>query len=155
MQAALLVAELHNVAEDGDHQVIDLFLLVYLLVHHHRQAALLGVEHDGVHHTAAHHHHIKGAADVIGNAQVVGPLDKVPGALRRDHDDRHAVDPVIFIHGGQHAEAVHVWHDDIQQHQGYLLLHLLEDAHRLESVLRLNNIIGLLQHGAQDGAVHL
>ena len=114
MQAALLIAELHNVAEDGDHQIVDSLLLVNLLVYHCGEPALLGVEHDGVDDTAADHHHIERPADVVGNAHVVGPLDKGVGALGGDHDDGHAVDPVIFVHGGQHAESVHVGHHNIQ-----------------------------------------
>ena len=155
VQAALLIAELHNVAENGNHQVVDLLLLVDLLVHHGGQPALLGVEHDGVNHTAADHHHVEGAADVVGYSHVIGPLDESVGALRRDHDNGHAVDPVVFIHGGQHAEAVQIGHYNVQQDQGNLLLPLLEDGHRLQSVLRLDDIVGLLQHGAEDGAVHL
>ena len=125
MQAALLVAELHNVAEDGDHQVVDLLLLIDLLIDHGGQPALLGVEHNGVDNPPADHHHVEGPADVVGDPHVVGPLNKGVGALRRDHDNRHAVDPVILVHGGQHAEAVQVGHHDIQQDQGNLLFPLL------------------------------
>ena len=36
----------------------------------------------------------------------------------------------------------------------FTLLPLLKDGHRLHPVLRLNDVVGVLEHGAQDGAVH-
>ena len=155
MKTALLIAKFNNVAEDGDHQVVDLLLLINLLVYHSLKPALLGIQHDGVNDTAAHHHHVEGPADVVSNAHIIGPLDKGVGTLCRNHNDGHTVDPVIFIHGRQYAEAVQIGHHNVQQDQRNLLLPLLEDGHRLQAVLRLDNVVGLLQHGAEDGAVHL
>ena len=154
MEAALLVAELHDVAEDGDHQVVDLLFLINLLVHHSGQTALLGVEHNRVDNTPAHHHHVEGPADVVGHTHIIRVLYKVVGALCGDHDNRHAINPIIFVHGGQYIEAVHIGHNKIQKDQGNLLLLLLEDGDGLKAVLRLHDVIGLLQHRAQDFPVH-
>ena len=69
---ALLVVIAHHAAEDADHHPVVLFLLLGLAGDDGDQPALLGVELDGVHHPVMHHLRIKGAADVIGHAQLVG-----------------------------------------------------------------------------------
>ena len=155
MKPALAVAELHDVAEYVDHQAAAVLFLIDLLGHHGGQLLLLGVEQDGVHHPVPDDERVEGPGDEIGDAQLEGPLDVAGPPLRRDHNHRDVLDPVIFIHHVQHAEAVHLRHDDIQQHKGDLRTMLLQHGHALQAVFRLQDVELVSQHIRQDGAVHL
>ena len=155
VEAALAVAELHDVAENVDHQVALAFLLIDLVRDHAHQLLLLGVEQDGVHHAAVDDQRVKGAGDEVRDTQLIGPLDVAGAALGGDHDDGDIVDPVVLVHGVQHAEAVHLRHDDVQQYQGELRSHLLKEGDALQTVFRLYNIIFLPQHVGKDCPVQL
>ena len=155
MKAALAVPELHNVAEDINEQAAALLVFVNLVRHHVGQALLLGVEHDGVHHPAVDDQRVKGPGDEIGDAQLVGPLDVAGARLGGNHDDRDVLDPVVLGHDVQDAEAVHLGHDNIQQDQGNFAPPLLEQAHALEAVLRLDDFVLAVQHIGQDGTIQL
>ena len=154
VHAALAIAELDNMAEDGNHQRVGFFVFVDLVGHQLHQALLLAVQHQGVDHTAAHHRHIKGAADIVGRAQIVGALYERGGVFGRDHDDRQFVDPVILIHGSQHIEAVFYRHHDVQQQQINAAV-FLDHFDGLLSVFCFQDLVFLAQHFGKDGAVHL
>ena len=114
---------------------------------------MLGVEHDGVDHPAVDDQRVEGPGDKIGDAQLVGPLDMAGPGLGGDHDDGDVLDPLVLGHDVQNAEAVHLGHYDVQKDQGDLGSPLLEQAHALEAVFRLNDFIFIVQHVGQDGAV--
>ena len=155
MLAALPVAELHNVAEDVDHQGALFLFFVDLVGHHARQLLLLGVEENGVDHPAVDQQRVEGAADKVGHALGEGPLHECGGGLGGDHDDGHVLNPAVLVHHRQHLEPVHLRHDNIQQEQTDLRSIFLQGRHGLHAVLRLHNIILLSQHIRQDRAVHL
>ena len=56
---------------------------------------------------------------------------------------------------GQHFEAVHLGHDDVQQHEGYLVLVLLEHRDGFASVLGFQDVVFLVEDVRQHGAVQL
>ena len=56
-------------------------------------------------------------------------------------DDGDVLDPVVLGHDLQNAEAVHLRHDDVQENQGNFTPPLLEQAHALQSVLGLDDLI--------------
>ena len=155
VEAALAVAEFHDVAENINEQAAALLILINLVRHHVGQALLLGVEHDGVDHPAVDDQRVKGPGDKIGDAQLIGPLDVAGAGLGGNHDDGDVLDPAVLAHDVQHAEAVHLGHDDVQQNQGNLASPLLEQAHALEAVLRFDDFVFVVQHIGQDGAVQL
>ena len=153
MQAALAVAEFHDMAQDVDHRGVAFFFFVDLLGHQPDQPLLLGIKHQGVDNAAADHGGIKRAADIVACAEVIGALHKAGRILGRDHDDGNVVDPVTFLHHGQHFKAVHLGHHDVKQQQVDILVRL-HDRHGLQAVLRLQNFITVAQHLCQYGAVH-
>ena len=153
VQAALAVAELDDMAENVDHRRVAFLFFVDLLGHQPHQVLLLGVEHQGVDDAAVHNGHIKRAADVVSRAQIVGTLHIAGCVLGRDHNDRDIVDPVIFIHHGQHVKAVHFGHHDIQQQQVNVDVGL-HDGHCLAAVLGFEDFVTVAQHLRQDSAVH-
>ena len=135
VQAALAIAELDNMAEDGNHQRVGFFVFVDLVGHQL-------------------HRHIKGAADIVGRAQIVGALYERGGVFGRDHDDRQFVDPVILIHGSQHIETVFYRHHDVQQQQINAAV-FLDHFDGLLAVFCFQDLVFLAQHFGKDGAVHL
>lgn len=153
MQAALAVAEFHDMAQDVDHRGVAFFFFVDLLGHQLDQPLLLGRKHQGVDNAAADHGGVKRAADIVACAEVIGALHKAGRILGRDHDDGNVVDPVTFLHHGQHFKAVHLGHHDVKQQQVDILVRL-HDRHGLQAVLRLQNVITVAQHLCQYGAVH-
>ena len=155
MHTALAVAELHAVAEYVDHQAAALLLFVDLLGHHGGQPLLLGVEQNGVHHPAVDNERVKGTADEVGDAQLKGPFNVAGPPLRRDHNNRDVLNPAVFVHLREHAEAVHHRHYDVQQHQGNFGAVLLQHGHALFAVFRLNDIKFAVQHIRQNCPVHL
>ena len=108
MHAALAIAELDNMAEDGNHQRVGFFVFVDLVGHQLHQALLLAVQHQGVDHTAVHHRHIKGAADIVCNSHFIRTLHIRGSAFCRNHNHRNVGNHMIFIHQRHH---------DIQQEQ--------------------------------------
>ena len=153
MQAALAVAEFHDMAQDVDHRGVAFFFFVDLLGHQPDQPLLLGINYQGVDNAAADHGGVKRAADVVACAEVVGALHKAGRILGRDHDDGNIIDPVTFLHHGQHFKAVHLGHHDIEQQQVDTLVRL-HGRHSLQAVLRLQNVIAVAQHFCQYRAVH-
>ena len=153
--AALAVAELDDVAEDVDHQGILALFLVDLVGHHAHQLFLLGVEQGGVDHPAVDQQGVEGTGDKVRHPQLVGPLDVRGRGLGGDHDDRNVLDPVVPVHDGEHLEAVHLRHDDVQQEQVDLHMVLLDGADGLQAVFGFQDLVFLSQHIRQNGAVHL
>ena len=159
VQAALVVSELDDVAQNADHRVADLFLLIHLLGHHLHQALLLGVEHQGVAHPAADHAGIERPGDVVAGPQVIGAFDEGIAILGGDHNDRGLLDPVILVHGLQHTKAVYLRHGDVQQQQIDLRV-AVQQLHGLLSVLRFQKRIVFLaqdlhqDHPVQGGVIY-
>ena len=140
------VAKFHDVAQDGDHQVLGLFLFVNLVGDDVLQTPLLGVEQNGVVHPLSDDLCVKGTSHEIGYAQLVSPADDGGDGLGRDDNHGQVIDPVILVHVSQNAEAVQLRHDDIQQHQSELLGALLQNGHSFPAVFRLHNVIVFRQH---------
>ncbi len=155
MQAALAVAELDDVAQNIHHQAALAVLLLDLLHHQAHQLFLFIVQQQGVDHPAVDDQRIEGAADKVRDAELEGPLDAGGGVLGRDHDDRDGLDPAAAVHLLQHAEAVHLRHHDVQQHQRDLLAVAVELLHGLDPVFRLDDLVLAVQHVREDRAVHL
>ena len=155
MEAALAVAELHNMAENIHHQAALLLLLIDLLHDKINELLLLAVEKDGVYHTAVDHPRIEGAADKVGGPQVIGPLHMGGGALRGDHHHGHIVNPTAFLHDLQHLKPVHLGHYDVKQKKRELRTVLLQRGHSGGSVLHLDDLVLLPQHLRQDCPIHL
>ena len=116
---------------------------------------MLGVEQNGVHHPAVDDQRVEGAGDEVRDPQLIGPLDVAGAALGGDHNDGNIVDPAVLVHGVQHAEAVHLRHHQVQQHQRELRPHFLEGGHRFQAVFCLYNVIFLSQHIGEDCPVQL
>ena len=155
VEAAFAVPELHDVAEDVDEQAAALLVFINLIRHHVGQALLLGVKHDGIDHPAVDDQRVEGPGNKIGDAQLIGPLNVAGAGFGGDHDDGDVLDPMVLGHDLQDAEAVHLRHDDVQENQGNFTPPLLEQAHALQSVLGLDDLILVVQHVGQDGAVEL
>ena len=153
MQAALAVTEFHDVAQDRDHQVLGLLLLVDLVGHDVFQPPLLGVQQDGVVHTLTDDLRVEGTGQEIGYAQLVGPADDRGHRLRGDDDHGQIADPVVPVHVSQDTEAVQFRHHDVQQHQGEVLSAALQDGHGLQTVLGFHDVIILFQHIRQQHPV--
>ena len=153
VHTALPVAELHNMAQYVDHRGVAFLFFIDLLSHKADQPLLFGVKHQGIDDAAAHDGHVKRAADIVGSAQIIGTLDVAGRILRRNHDDGDLVDPVVFVHHGQHFKAVHLGHHNIEQKQ-VDVRRGLQNGHSLSAVFRLQNLITVTQHLRQDGAVH-
>ena len=49
----------------------------------------------------------------------------------------YAFDPLVLVHDGEHFEAIHFGHHDVEQHEGDIELVLFELRDGLQSVLRL------------------
>ena len=155
MLAALAVAEFHNMAEDVDHKGALPLPLVDLVGHHAHQLFLLGVQQGGVDHPPVDDQGVERPGDKIGDAQVVSPLDMGGGGFGGNHDDGNILNGVIPVHDGEHLEAVHLRHDDVQQDQVDLRAVLLDGADGFQAVFRLQDLILVSQHVCQDGTVHL
>ena len=115
-------------AENLNHQVAVAFLLIDLLLYQIHQLFLLGIQQDGVHHPVVDDQRVKGAADKVGDAQLVGPLDLGGAGFGGNHDNGYVLNPLPLVHDHQHLEAVHFRHDNIQQNQRELVRALLENG---------------------------
>ena len=117
MGTAFMVAKLHHVAENFNHQVVILLFLVNLVGYQFHQPLLIGIKVQRILHPAADNECIEGSADIICNAQGVCLLHKAAGVLGRNHDNRNLVYPMEPVHLFQNLKSVHFRHIDVQQHQ--------------------------------------
>ena len=154
VQAVLAVVPLRDLAQNGDHQAAVLLPLIELLGHHPTQAALPGVELGKIGYPAVDDAGVEGAADEIGRAQLIGPVDDGTGVLTGNHDDRDIVQQVLPGHPGQNLKAIHIRHHDIQQHQRDPGAELFEQAHALGTVRGFQQLEIFAQDPGQDLAVH-
>ncbi len=155
VQPAFTVAEFHNVAENIDHQATALFFFVDLVGYQVDELFLLGVEKDGIDHPPVDDEGVEGAADKIGDPQLVGALDIIWVGLGGNHDDGDFFNPSGAVHFVQHAEAVHHRHHNIQKDKGKLGFVKADHLHRLHAVFRLEYIVFAPQHFFQNSPVHL
>ena len=154
MVGALAVPELHNVAEDADHQVVVFLFFIDLVLDDPHQPLLLGVQGQGVLDPAADDIGIEGPVDKVGGPQIVGAGHKGVVLGGGEHNDGDLVDPVEPLHGLQNLKAVHLRHGDVQQHQVHMGV-LLQQQDRLAAILRLDKVVVLPQNVHEQGAVHL
>lgn len=117
VQPARAAAELRDVREDGDHEVAGLLARQDLVGHGLGERLLVGVEHDGVGDALVHHLGVEGPVDEVDGPQLVGALGVGAGGLGGDHDDGNVLDPLLVVHHGQHVEAVHAGHHDVEEHE--------------------------------------
>ena len=151
---ALAVAELDDVAEDADHDIVVPLVAVDLVGDHAHQPLLVGVERERVLDAALDDERVEGTADVVGNAETVAALDGLVVVGGGDHDDRDLVDPAELVHVLEHGKAVHLRHIDVEQHQ--VDVHILpEHAQRLRAVLCFCIFVSLAQNGLEYFSVHL
>jgi len=151
---ALAVAELDDVAEDADHDIVVPLVAVDLVGDHAHQPLLVGVERERVLDAALDDERVEGTADVVGNAETVAALDGLVVVGGGDHDDRDLVDPAELVHVLEHGEAVHLRHIDVEQHQ--VDVHILPGhAQRLRAVLCFCIFVSLAQNGLEYFSVHL
>ncbi len=141
-------------AQNIDHQAALFFLFINLVRHHAHQLFLLAVKQNGVDHPAMDDQRVKGPADKIRHAQLIGPLHMAGTVFCGDHNHRDILNPVVFVHDVQHFKSVHIGHHNIQQDKGDPDS-LLQRFYRLPAVLRLDNIILVSQHICQNSAVQL
>ena len=152
MVAALMVAELHHMAENSHHQVAVFLFFPDLVGHQMHQPLLVGIELQGIFHAAAHNKGVEGAADIVRNAHGVCLLNGLTSLIGGDHDDRDLVDPPEAVHLLQHLKAVHLQHIDVQQHQIHRQL-LFHQPDSLPPILSLNIVILLPQDLHQHHAI--
>lgn len=151
--AALAAAALHRVAEDIDHQLGVFLLPVEAVCQHAHELLLFCVQQHRVHDAATDDIRHERAAHIVHRAELEGLVDIGAARLGRDHDDRNVVDPVILVHRGQHLEAVHLRHHDVQQQHLDLAMMAPAGGDRLLSVGDLEDAEVMLQHIDQKGAV--
>ena len=155
VRPAFAVAQLHGSAHDVDEHAAFALTLVELLREHGGEAPLLGVEAHDVADALAHDALVEGAADVVGSAQLVGAQHRVVGILAGDHDDGDVVDPAVARHAGEHVEAIGAGHDDVEQHDGDAASVLFQARDPRFAAIRLEDLVLVFEHLAQDDAVHL
>ena len=154
MLSALAVAELDDVAEDADHDIIVPLVAVDLVGDHAHQPLLVGVERERVLDAALNDERVEGTADVVGNAETVAAPDGLAVVVGGDHDDRDLVDPAELVHVLEHGKAVHLRHIDVEQHQVDVQI-LPEHPERLRAVHCLDISVSLAQDGLEHFSVHL
>ena len=152
--SALAVAELDDVAEDADHDIIIPLIAVDLVGDHAHQPLLVGVERERVLDAALNDERVEGTADVVGNAETVAAPDGLAVVVGGDHDDRDLVDPAELVHALEHGKAVHLRHIDVEQHQVDVQI-LPEHPERLRAVHCLDILVSLAQDGLEHFSVHL
>ena len=152
--SALAVAELDDVAEDADHDIIIPLVAVDLVGDHAHQPLLGGVERERVLDAALNDERVEGTADVVGNAETVAAPDGFAVVVGGDHDDRDLVDPAELVHVLEHGKAVHLRHIDVEQHQVDVQI-LPEHPERLRAVHCLCVFVSLAQDGLEHFSVHL
>ena len=155
VQAALAVAELNDLAQNRDHHLGVLLFLAGLARHQRDEPPLLGVELDGVKDAPVDDARVKGAADIVRDAHLVGVTHDRVGVLAGNHDDRDILNPVVAVHGSQHFKAVHHRHDDVQQNQRNAGAVLLQHGQAFRAVGGLQYIVVAAQNLRQNRAVHL
>ena len=117
VKAAFSISEFHDMAQNIDHHIVILFLLINLVRYHVNQTLLFGIKHERIFHPLLNHKRIKGTADIVCNSHFIRTLHIRGGAFRRNHDHRDIGNHMIFIHHSQYLKAVHQRHHDIQQEQ--------------------------------------
>ena len=123
-------------AHDVNQHVAVFFAFDELLGQKRAQTALLGVQAHDVAYALTHNAHVERAAYVVGRAQLVSAQHRFIGIFAGNHDYRDVLDPACANHARKHIEAVHLRHDDVQQHQAYLVAVLLKQGNALDAVFR-------------------
>ena len=104
-------------AQNIDHHIVILFLLINLVCHHVDQTLLFSIKHERIFHPLLNHKRIKGAADIVCNSHFIRTLHIRGSAFCRNHNHRNVGNHMIFIHHSQNLKSVHQRHHDIQQEQ--------------------------------------
>ena len=155
MRAAFLVAEFHDMTENINHNMTGLFFFFVLLLQKRHQRLLFCVKQHGIQHTALDNTRIKRTIDIVCRAHLVGLTDGADAFIAGNNDNRHLINQVRVVHLLQHLEAVHHRHHNVEQHERDILFLRTHDVHSFQTVLRLDNIIFVLQNLLQQKAVHL
>ena len=153
MLPAFSVSVAHDLTQNTDHDLVVLLLFINLIRHKRDQSSLFGIKFNCIKYPAVHDLRIKRAVDIIHNSHLIRFPYKCLRVLAGDHDHRNVVDPVLCSHGGQHFEAIHHRHDNVQQYKGNIPLILLQDIHTFFSVLSLQNIKFISENLCKDRTV--
>ena len=160
MAAGFLAAEFNGGGQRFHHPLRKADNLLRL----HEQAGLLTLHYaaeppprleqldDGLH-PPQHHKRRHRLADDVHDAELVGLFGHLAVGIRRDEEDRRLRGEAVLVQAAQHFDAVHLRHDDVQQHgaetAGLLPDHLQAGA----AVGRLRNLVVRGKNPLQDGAV--
>ena len=155
MQAALAVAELHDLAQHAHQHGGVVFLLAGLVRDHPHQPLLFGIEPDGVVDPLADHIGVKRAGDKVRSAHLVGLAGDIARGLAGDHDDRDVLDGVVAGHVLEHGKAIFHGDVDIQQHQRDIAQVLLQQLQAFFAIGCFQNAVIALQDLGEEGAVPL
>ena len=91
--------------------------------------------------------HVEGLGDEVCRAHFQRPELGVP--LRGEHDDGNGLQKRVFAHAVQYLEAIHLGHDQVQQHHGQLVPVFLDHLQCFPAVGRVQYFIVILQDHAQ------
>ncbi len=154
VQTAFTVSELHDMAEDIDHQIGAFFLFVYLIGNKTNQLFLISVKHNGVNNAAAHGKRVKRTFYVVGNSVIISAFDISRRAFDGDHYNGDIIDPALFVHDLQNFKTVHFGHDHIKHYKRNLKMSFFQYSHSFHAVFSLNDLIVVLKDIRQHTAVH-
>ena len=151
---AFAVADLHDLTEDAEQDLVVFLAVVELLGYHGPEPPLAGVEPGDVGNTAVDDAGVEGAADVVRSAQLVGTADGLGGVLAGDHHDGEVFEQALRRHPGQHIKAVHVGHHDVQQQDGKLGAACIQDLEALCPIGGFQNFEIIGEDLGKDVPVH-
>ena len=162
MLPGFAAAELDDGAQGVDDEFVDPVELLRLLVegfhlfeHQRLQIALVEVQLDGVGDAALDDIRIERLVDDVRHPEFVPLEQSVVGVLGRDQDHRDAFPPLTKRHVPEHLEPVHDRHDHVQQHDEHLFMIRLQQFQSLKAVLRLQNLVGIVEQLGEDRPVQL
>ena len=155
MQPALAVAELHDMPQNVHHQVGVALLFIHLIRGDLQKPPLPGVHPQQGRHPPPDPVRLKGTADVVHHTQVICPLP-LPGAVLLINENHgNVVAKALVLHHFQHAEAVYLRHDGVQQHQIDDRNAPAQQGDGFNAVLRLQHLALILQKLPQKAPLRL
>ena len=117
MQSAFSVSKFHDLAQNTYHDPVIFFFLIDLICNQCDQPPLFRIQFDRVKYSLVNDFRIKRTTDIVRHAHLISTPDALFGIFTRDHDHRHILDPVIFVHIVQYLKTVHSRHHNIQKNQ--------------------------------------
>ena len=95
----------------------------------------------------------EGLREKIHGTQLIGMKNGGIRGIAGNHDDRQILQHVLFLHVVQEAEAIHNRHLNVQQDQAVDSLFGFDHFYSLFSVLRLKNLVAILQNESQKFSI--